>query len=86
MSPEPHYGLPLVCESATGATRSVSSVRERGRALRLRGINAWVVKSGDVRVGDDVRALFEFRVDGLDLLTTGPCCRASGLNAPGGSN
>jgi hypothetical protein len=30
-----------------------------GRALQLRGINAWVVKGGVVRVGDDVRALFD---------------------------
>jgi hypothetical protein len=39
------------------AQRFVGS--ERGCALQLRGINAWVVKSGEVRVGDDVRALFD---------------------------
>jgi hypothetical protein len=32
---------------------------ERGIALALRGINAWVVKGADVRVGDEVRALFD---------------------------
>jgi hypothetical protein len=30
-----------------------------GCALQLRGINAWVVKGGTVRVGDDVRAVFD---------------------------
>jgi hypothetical protein len=30
-----------------------------GHALQLRGINAWVVKNGSVRVGDEVRALFD---------------------------
>ena len=32
---------------------------ERGSALSLRGINAWVVKGAEVRVGDEVVALFD---------------------------
>ena len=39
------------------AQRFVES--ERGHELRLRGINAWVSKSGAVRVGDEVCALFD---------------------------
>jgi hypothetical protein len=39
------------------AQRFVGS--ERGLALSLRGINAWVVKGAEVRVGDDVVALFD---------------------------
>jgi MOSC domain-containing protein YiiM len=31
----------------------------QGRALSLRGVNAWVVEGGEVRVGDEVRALFD---------------------------
>jgi hypothetical protein len=30
-----------------------------GRALQLRGINAWVVKGGEIRIGDAVAVLFE---------------------------
>ena len=39
------------------AQRFVNS--EVGVELRLRGVNAWVVKAGSVRVGDEVRALFD---------------------------
>ena len=58
VSPEPHTGCRLFAERyGRDAQRFVGS--ERGCALQLRGINAWVVKSGEVRVGDDVRALFD---------------------------
>jgi hypothetical protein len=58
VSPEPHTGCRLFAERyGRDAQRFVES--ERGHELALRGINAWVVKSGDVRVGDDVRALFD---------------------------
>jgi hypothetical protein len=57
VSPEPHTGCRLFAERyGLDAQRFVGS--EKGGALSLRGINAWVVKSADVRVGDDVRALF----------------------------
>ena len=58
VSPEPHTGCRLFAERyGRDAQRFVGS--ERGHALQLRGINAWVVKSGDVRIGDEVRALFD---------------------------
>jgi hypothetical protein len=58
VSPEPHTGCRLFAERyGRDAQRFVGS--EQGHALQLRGINAWVVKSGEVRVGDDVRALFD---------------------------
>jgi hypothetical protein len=58
VSPEPHTGCRLFAERfGVDARRFVGS--ERGLALSLRGINAWVVKGGEVRVGDEVRALFE---------------------------
>jgi hypothetical protein len=58
VSPEPHTGCRLFAERyGRDAQRFVGS--EQGRALQLRGINAWVVKGGEVRVGDDVRALFD---------------------------
>jgi hypothetical protein len=58
VSPEPHTGCRLFAERyGRDAQRFVGS--ERGLALQLRGINAWVIKSGGVRVGDDVRALLE---------------------------
>jgi hypothetical protein len=58
VSPEPHTGCKLfAARFGSDARRFVGS--ERGHALSLRGINAWVVKSGDVRVGDEVRALFD---------------------------
>ena len=58
VSPEPHTGCRLFAERyGRDAQRFVGS--EWGHALQLRGINAWVVKSGVVRVGDDVRALFD---------------------------
>jgi hypothetical protein len=57
VSPEPHTGCRLFAERfGRDAQRFVGS--ERGHALSLRGINAWVVKSGVVSVGDEVRALF----------------------------
>jgi hypothetical protein len=57
VSPEPHMGCRLFAERyGRDAQRFVGS--EVGLALQLRGINAWVVESGEVRVGDDVRALF----------------------------
>ena len=58
VSPEPHTGWRLFAERyGRDAQRFVGS--ERGRALSLRGINAWVVKGAEVRVGDAVQALFE---------------------------
>jgi len=58
VSAEPHTGCRLFAERyGLDAQRFVES--EQGHALKLRGINAWVVKSGEVRVGDDVRALFD---------------------------
>ena len=62
VSPEPHTGCRLFAERyGRDAQRFVGS--ERGRALSLRGINAWVVKGADVRVGDEVRALFDWGLD-----------------------
>jgi MOSC domain-containing protein YiiM len=58
VSPEPHTGCRLFAERyGSDARKFVGSTQ--GHALQLRGINAWVVKSGAVRVGDDVRALFD---------------------------
>jgi MOSC domain-containing protein YiiM len=58
VSPEPHTGCRLFRERyGEDALRFVNS--PDGRAWRLRGINAWVVKSARVEVGDDVRALFD---------------------------
>ena len=58
VSPEPHTGCRLFAERyGRDAQQFVGS--ERGHALQLRGINAWVVKGGAVQVGDDVRALFD---------------------------
>jgi hypothetical protein len=58
VSPEPHTGCRLFAERyGRDAQRFVGS--ERGHALSLRGINAWVVKGAEVRVGDEVRALFD---------------------------
>jgi len=58
VSPQPHTGCRLFAERyGRDAQRFVGS--ERGLALSLRGINAWVVKGAEVRVGDDVVALFD---------------------------
>ena len=58
VSPEPHTGCRLFAERyGRDAQRFVGS--ERGLELALRGINAWVVKSGEVRVGDEVVARFD---------------------------
>jgi hypothetical protein len=58
VSPEPHTGCKLfAARYGRDAQRFVGS--ERGRALSLRGINAWVVKGAEVRVGDEVVALFD---------------------------
>jgi hypothetical protein len=58
VSPEPHTGCRLFAERyGLDAQRFVGS--DKGDALRLRGINAWVVKGAEVRVGDEVRALFD---------------------------
>jgi len=58
VSPEPHTGCRLFAERyGLDAQRFVGS--EKGEALSLRGINAWVVKGAEVRVGDEVRALFD---------------------------
>jgi hypothetical protein len=58
VSPEPHTGCRLFRERyGEDAQRFVNSAA--GHALQLRGINAWVVKGGAVRVGDEVRALFD---------------------------
>jgi MOSC domain-containing protein YiiM len=57
VSPEPHTGCRLFRERyGEDAHRLVNSAD--GRAWQLRGINACVVKSGRVQVGDDVLALF----------------------------
>jgi MOSC domain-containing protein YiiM len=58
VSPEPHTGCKLfAARYGSDAQRFVGS--ESGRALSLRGINAWVVKGAQVRVGDEVLALFD---------------------------
>ena len=58
VSPEPHTGCRKFAERyGLDAQRFIDS--ERGRALSLRGINAWVVKGAEVRVGDEVAALFD---------------------------
>ena len=58
VSPEPHTGCRLFAERyGRDAQRFVDS--ERGRALSLRGINAWVVRGAEVHVGDAVVALFD---------------------------
>ena len=58
VSPEPHTGCRLFAERyGLDAQRFAGS--EKGEALQLRGINAWVVKGAEVRVGDEVRALFD---------------------------
>ena len=57
VSAEPHMGCKLFRRRyGVDAERFVNS--EVGIAMQLRGINAWVVKGGAVRVGDAVRALF----------------------------
>jgi MOSC domain-containing protein YiiM len=58
VSAEPHTGCKLFRAGfGDAALQFVNSAH--GRVLQLRGINAWVVKGGVVRVGDDVRALFD---------------------------
>lgn len=58
VSPEPHMGCKLFrARYGDDAQRFVNS--PIGRALQLRGINAWVVKNGTVRTGDTVRVLFD---------------------------
>jgi hypothetical protein len=58
VSPEPHLGCRLFAERfGRDAQRFAGSAR--GLTLSLRGINAWVVKGARVRVGDEVRALFD---------------------------
>ena len=58
VSPEPHTGCRLFAERyGRDAQRFAGS--ERGLELALRGINAWVVKGGEVRVGDEVVARFD---------------------------
>lgn len=58
VSPEPHMGCRLFRERyGDDAQRFVNS--DVGVELRLRGINAWVVKAGTVRTGDVVQALFD---------------------------
>lgn len=58
VSPEPHMGCKLFrTRYGADAQRFVNSTL--GRALQLRGINAWVAKNGTVRTGDPVRVLFD---------------------------
>ena len=58
VSPQPHTGCRLFAERyGRDAQRFAGS--ERGLALSLRGINAWVVRGAEVRVGDEVVALFD---------------------------
>lgn len=56
ISPEPHLGCRLFRERYGAAALELVNSAE-GRALKLRGVNAWVVKSGVVRIGDPVRVL-----------------------------
>jgi hypothetical protein len=58
VSPEPHTGCRLFAQRY-GRDAQLFVGSEEGHALSLRGINAWIVKSGEVRVGDEVRALFD---------------------------
>jgi hypothetical protein len=58
VSPEPHRGCRLFRERyGEDAQRFVNS--PDGVTWQLRGINAWVVKSARVQIGDEVRALFD---------------------------
>jgi MOSC domain-containing protein YiiM len=58
VTPEPHTGCnKFVARFGLDATKFVNS--ERGRQLRLRGLNAKVVQPGTVRVGDALRKLSE---------------------------
>ena len=58
VSPQPHTGCKLFAERyGRDAQRFAGS--ERGLAWSLRGINAWVVKGAEGRVGDEVVALFD---------------------------
>ena len=58
VSPEPHLGCRLFAERF-GPDAQLFVDSDRGHALSLRGINAWVVEGGAVKVGDEVRALFD---------------------------
>ena len=54
VTPEPHTGCnKFVARFGLDATKFVNS--DRGRQLRLRGLNAKVVQPGTVRVGDAIR-------------------------------
>jgi hypothetical protein len=56
VSREPHTGCgKFVSRFGLDAMQFVNS--PRGRALRLRGMNAWVVRPGAIRVGDRIRKL-----------------------------
>ncbi|MEE2963388.1 MAG: MOSC domain-containing protein [Acidobacteriota bacterium] len=56
VTPEPHTGCnKFVARFGLDAVKFVNS--ERGRQLRLRGLNAKVVQPGTVRVGDTIRKL-----------------------------
>lgn len=58
ISAEPHTGCRLFAERfGRAALEFVDSIE--GRRLNLRGVNAWVVTPGAVRVGDAVQVLFE---------------------------
>lgn len=57
ISPEPHTGCRLFQERFGRAALEFVNSSE-GRRLNLRGVNAWVVTPGTVRVGDAVAALF----------------------------
>jgi MOSC domain-containing protein YiiM len=58
ISAEPHTGCRLFQERFGRAALEFVNSSE-GRRLNLRGVNAWVVTPGAVRVGDAVRALFD---------------------------
>jgi MOSC domain-containing protein YiiM len=58
LSPEPHMGCKLF-RQRYGGDAQIFVNSDVGRALQLRGVNAWVVKNGTIRVGDAVRVLFE---------------------------
>jgi MOSC domain-containing protein YiiM len=58
VSPEPHTGCKQFRERyGLDAVRFVGS--PVGKALQLRGINAWVERAGAIRRGDAVCVLFD---------------------------
>jgi len=58
ISAEPHTGCRLFQERFGREALDFVNSHE-GRQLNLRGVNAWVVSPGTVRVGDPLRVLFD---------------------------